>query len=75
MYPAYMEESIRKVEATRERRLKETLPRLTDEQKTPLLQKFHPDYVAGSMRQLLLGPNKGDYTPMKWLICLRDIVA
>ena len=63
MYPAYMEESIRKVEATRERRLKETLPRLTEEQKTPLLQKFHPDYVAGSMRQLLLGPNKGDYTP------------
>ena len=58
-----MEESIRKVEATRERRLKETFPRLSDDEKTPLLQKYHPDYVAGSMRQLLLGPNKGDYTP------------
>lgn len=63
MYPAYMEESIRKVEATRERRLKEAFPRLSDDEKTPLLQKYHPDYVAGSMRQLLLGPNKGDYTP------------
>ncbi len=58
-----MEESIRKVEATREKRLKETFPRLSDKQKAPLLQKYHPDYVAGSMRQLLLGPNKGDYTP------------
>ncbi|MCX5992148.1 MAG: FAD-binding protein [Chloroflexi bacterium] len=63
MYPAHMEESIRKVEATRERRLKESLLRLGDEQKTPLLQRYHPDYVAGKMRQLALGPNKGDYTP------------
>ena len=63
MYPAHMEESTRKVEATRERRLKESLLRLSDEQKTPLLQRYHPDYVAGKMRQLALGPNKGDYTP------------
>jgi succinate dehydrogenase / fumarate reductase flavoprotein subunit len=63
MYPAHMEESIRKVEATRERRLKESLLRLSDEQKTPLLQRYHPDYVAGKMRQLAVGPNKGDYTP------------
>ena len=63
MYPAYMEESIRNVEATREKRLKETFPRLSDKEKTPLLQKYHPDYVPGSMRQLLLGTNKGDYTP------------
>ena len=58
-----MENSIRKVEATREQRLKETFPRLSDKEKAPLLQKYHPDYVSGSMRQLLLGPNKGDYTP------------
>ena len=63
MYPAHMEESIRNVEATRERRLKESLLRLSDEQKTPLLQRYHPDYVAGKMRQLALGQNKGDYTP------------
>ncbi len=63
MYPAHMEESIRKVEATRDKRLKESLPRLSEEQKTPLLQRYHPDYVAGKMRQLAVGPNKGDYTP------------
>ena len=63
MYPAYMEESIRKVEATRQERLKETLPRLSDEEKTPLLQKYHPDFIEESMRELLVGPNKGDRTP------------
>ena len=63
MYPAYMEESIRKVEATRERRLKETFPRITDEEKTPLLQQFHPDFIEEGMRELLVGPNKGNRTP------------
>lgn len=63
MYPAEMEESIAKVEATRERRLKEVFPRITLEEKTPLLRTFHPDYVEGGMRAVLLGPNKGDHTP------------
>jgi succinate dehydrogenase/fumarate reductase flavoprotein subunit len=63
MYPAHMEESIRRLEATRDRRLKETLSRLGSEEKTPLLQKHHPDYIAGKMRQLALGPNKGSNTP------------
>ena len=49
MYPAYMQESIRRVEATRERRLKETLPRLTEEEKSPLLQKHHPDFIKKSI--------------------------
>ena len=63
MYPAYMEESIRKVEATRERRLKETFPRITDEEKTVLLQGYHPDFIEEGMRELLVGPNKGNRTP------------
>ena len=63
MYPADMEESIRKVAATRERRLKETVARLTDEEKTSLLEKHHPDYIKESMRQLAVGPNRGDLTP------------
>ncbi len=59
MYPAYMEESIRKVEASRGKRLKETLPRLRDEEKKPLLEANHPDYIAEGMRELGVGPNKG----------------
>ena len=62
-YPAYMEESIRKVERTRERRLKEELPRIPVGNRMPVLQEFHPDFVKTSMRELLVGPNKGDRTP------------
>ncbi len=63
MYPAEMQKSITKVEATRAKRLKETFPRITLEEKPPLLQSFHPDFIEGGMRQLLVGPNKGDRTP------------
>ncbi len=63
MYPAYMEESIRKVATTREKRLKETFSRLTDEEKTALLQNYHPDFIKESMRQLQVGVNKGEFTP------------
>ena len=63
MYPAYMDESIRKVEATRKARLEQALPRLTEKEKAPLLETYHPDYVAGQMRPLALGPNKGESTP------------
>ena len=62
-YPAYMEESIRKVEGARERRLKEELPRIPVGNRMPVLQEFHPDFVKTSMRELLVGPNKGDRTP------------
>jgi succinate dehydrogenase / fumarate reductase flavoprotein subunit len=58
-----MEECIQLLEATRVRRLIETLPRFNDEEKTALLQKYHPDYIRESMRQLQIGVNKGDSTP------------
>ena len=63
MYPAYMEESIRKVIATRDKRLKETLRRLNDTEKNTLLEKFHPDFRKEHMRELKVGVNKGDLTP------------
>ena len=62
-YPAYMEESIRKVEATRERRLEEKLPRIPVGERMPVLEGFHPDFIASGMRELLIGPNKGERTP------------
>ncbi|MFC1864887.1 FAD-binding protein [Chloroflexota bacterium] len=62
-YPAYMEESIRKVEATRERRLKEELPRIPVGERMPVLQEYHPDFIESGMRELLVGPNKGARTP------------
>ena len=63
MYPAYMEEGIRKVEATRQRRLTEIFPRVTDDEKKTLLHRFHPDFIKEGIRELLVGPNKGEGTP------------
>ncbi|MFH1031022.1 MAG: FAD-dependent oxidoreductase [Chloroflexota bacterium] len=63
MYPADMQESLRKLEASREKRLKETFCRFTGPEITPLLQKYHPDFKKEAMRQLQVGPNKSDYTP------------
>lgn len=63
MYPQSMQESLSRVDAGRQARLAETLPRIGAEDKGPLLRRFHPDYVAGTMRPLALGPNRGDATP------------
>jgi succinate dehydrogenase / fumarate reductase flavoprotein subunit len=65
MYPVDMQESITKVEATRERRLKETFRRLNSEEKTALLHKYHPDFIKESMRELQVGPNKGEPAPIE----------
>ncbi len=62
-YLAYMKESIRKVEATRERRLKEEVPRIPLGERMPVLKGFHPDFIESGMRELLVGPNKGERTP------------
>ncbi len=62
-YTPEMRESIRKVEATRQRRLKETHPRMPPKEQEEILKRFHPDYVEGGMRELLVGPNRGDRTP------------
>jgi len=63
MYTAEMLELIKVVEQTREKRLKESFPRINVEQKNELLRGYHPDYMEGAMRPVQLGPNKGDELP------------
>ncbi|MHB1043024.1 MAG: FAD-binding protein [Eubacteriales bacterium] len=63
MYTAEMLELIKVVEQNREKRLKETFPRLTAEEKARLLKSYHPDYMEGSMRPVKIGPNEGDRLP------------
>ncbi|OGO35975.1 MAG: fumarate reductase [Chloroflexi bacterium RBG_16_57_8] len=65
MYPANMEESIRKVVASRERRLRQAFSRLDAEAKTALLAGYHPDFKKETMRQLEVGMNRGDHTPVE----------
>ena len=62
-YMPEMRESIARVEATRPARLDETFPMLTPDEKQSLLEEFHPDYISEAMREIRVGPNKGDHTP------------
>jgi len=47
------------------RRLIEAIPRLDEDEKSDLLRQYHPDYIKTSMRQLQVGINKGDSTPVE----------
>jgi succinate dehydrogenase / fumarate reductase flavoprotein subunit len=58
-YPEYMLESIEKVEATREARLKQSFPPMSLEERTALLHKFHPDYKSDQKRTIAFGPSQG----------------
>ncbi|MDH5782420.1 MAG: FAD-binding protein [Candidatus Bathyarchaeota archaeon] len=62
-YLEYMRESIEAVEKTREKRLKETFPLMSLEEREEILEKFHPDYKAEAKRPVKVGPNKGDLMP------------
>lgn len=62
-YPECMHASLLAVEATRARRLKETMPRMSLAAKQQVLESFHPDYRAESFRPLAVGPNRGDRVP------------
>ncbi|RKZ31492.1 succinate dehydrogenase/fumarate reductase flavoprotein subunit [bacterium] len=65
MYPEYMQESIKKVEASRQKRLelakksREVVKPMTEEERAKILNRFHPDYQKDARREIRVGPNKG----------------
>ncbi|MFC2016488.1 FAD-binding protein [Chloroflexota bacterium] len=58
-----MEESIRKLEATRERRRRTEIPLISTKERESLIHKYHPDYAKKGRRKLSIGPNKGQMVP------------
>ncbi|MCQ9205647.1 MAG: FAD-binding protein [Omnitrophica bacterium] len=67
-YPNYMLDLIKKVEATRPKRIAqvkkgENFASLSAEKGGELLRKFHPDYKEGTKRKLQLGKSKGSLVP------------
>ncbi len=62
-YPAYMEGSIRKLEATRGKRMREEIPLISTVARESIVHKYHPDYEKAGKRKLLIGPNKGQMMP------------
>ena len=62
-YTPHMRELIKKVEATRAKRVGNNYPRMTPEEKDDVLKKFHPDFIEASMRPLKVGLNEGHRVP------------
>ena len=52
--------SMKKVEESRQDRLKNLFPRMTAEEKDAVLKENHPDYIESAYETLKVGPNKGD---------------
>ena len=61
MYPESMQESIRKVEATRKKRIEiaqrgePVVAPMTDEERQDVLKRFHPDYQDDARRPVRRG--------------------
>ena len=62
-YPPEMQESIHKVETTRTRRLSETFPSMSLEEREQVLNAFHPDYIKERMCAIRMGVSKGQRMP------------
>lgn len=58
-----MIDSIKKVEATRQKRLTMDLPKMSAEEKSELLKQYHPDFREDGFEILKVGPNKGEKVP------------
>ena len=63
IYTDEMMESIKKVEAGRADRIGFEPRRMTADEKTALLEAFHPDYNLDSFEEIKVGPNKGQKAP------------
>jgi len=64
-YPPEMQESIRKVEAARARRIGETFPAMSMEEREAILEAFHPDYKGETFHAIRLGVSKGQRMPIE----------
>jgi len=62
MYPEQLLENISLLDKTRDFRLNESFPALSEEKKKDLLETFHPDFKSAAFRTLRVGVNKGDRT-------------
>ena len=65
MLTAEMQESIKKVEASRASRIGFEPRRMTAEEKDNLLKEYHPDYKESGVSTLVMGPNKGEKVPVE----------
>jgi succinate dehydrogenase/fumarate reductase flavoprotein subunit len=64
-YPPEMQESIRMVEVTRGRRIQESVPAMSLEERGAILEAFHPDYKHETFQAIRVGVSKGQRMPIE----------
>ena len=64
-YSESMLASIALVDASRGERMGSAFPRMTPEERQDVLQRFHPDYIQEAMREIRIGENQGERTPLE----------
>ncbi len=64
-YPPEMHESLARVAQTRPRRLRETYPAMSLEERERVLKAFHPDYIEENMRAVRVGVSRGQRMPLE----------
>jgi succinate dehydrogenase/fumarate reductase flavoprotein subunit len=62
-YPPEMQESLKRVEASRNSRLGGNFPKLTLAEKAAVLETYHPDFRIAEKREIRVGPNRGSMPP------------
>ena len=63
MYREEFTESIKAVEAAREKNIAYEPARMTAQEKEDLLKAYHPDYKESEFSEIKIGPNKGEKFP------------
>jgi succinate dehydrogenase/fumarate reductase flavoprotein subunit len=71
-YPVEMQESIKKVEASRGSRREKSYSRLNFAEKAKLLETYHPDFRMAEKKEIPIGPNKGDMAPKEFVTLLES---
>ncbi|MCK5038503.1 MAG: FAD-binding protein [Thermoplasmata archaeon] len=59
-YPQYMLDSIKKVEKKRLANLDKSIEPMSLEERQDILNRFHPDFMDSSKREVAIGPDKGE---------------
>ena len=65
VYTPQLTELMKKVEETRSSRVGVDFPRMTQEERRDVLEKFHPDYNLEGFREIKVGVNKGARMPIE----------
>ena len=71
-YPIEMQDSIRRVEASRSLRIGRSFPLLQFTEKAKLLETYHPDFRIEEKREIPVGPNKGEMAPKEFVALLES---